>query len=77
MLLSMQEGSCGNWKTKMKNIDNMNIDDLYNMDEVTILFGSDPLTGHYKGEAEAEPENEDFSKDYDILNVSIDEYMNN
>lgn len=47
------------------------------MDEVTILFGSDPLTGHYKGEAEPEPENEDVSKDYDILNVSIDEYMNN
>ena len=55
----------------------MNIDELYNMDEVTILFGSDPLPGHYKGEPEAEPENEDFSKDYDILNVSIDEYMNN
>ena len=74
MLLSMQEGSCGNYKTKMTNID---IDKMYNMDEVTILFGSDPLTGHYKGEAEPEPENEDVSKDYDILNVSIDEYMNN
>ena len=42
MLLSMQEGSCGNWKTKMTN---MNIDELYNMNEVTVLFDTDPLTG--------------------------------
>ena len=24
---------------------NMNIDELYNMDEVTVLFDTDPLTG--------------------------------
>ena len=45
----MQEGSCGNWKTKMT----MNIDELYNMDEVTVLFDTDPLTGE---QAEAEQE---------------------
>ena len=50
ILLSMQEGSCGNWKTKMTN---MNIDELYNMDEVTVLFDTDPLTGE---QAEAEQE---------------------
>ena len=32
---------------------NMNIDELYNMDEVTVLFDTDPLTG-----AQAAPEQE-------------------
>ena len=49
MLLSMQGSSCGNWKTKMT----MNIDELYNMDEVTVLFDTDPLTGE---QTEAEQE---------------------
>ena len=50
MLLSMQGSSCGNWKTKMTNI---TIDELYNMDEVTVLFDTDPLTGE---QTEAEQE---------------------
>ena len=50
MLLSMQGSSCGNWETKMTNI---TIDELYNMDEVTVLFDTDPLTGE-----QADPEQE-------------------
>ena len=44
MLLSMQEGSCANWKTKMTN---MNINDIFSQDNVTMLIDTDPLTGDH------------------------------
>tara|TARA_R100000482_G_scaffold114464_1_gene57284 strand:- start:459 stop:701 length:243 start_codon:yes stop_codon:yes gene_type:complete len=46
ILLSMQEGSCGNLKTKM-NIDEMNINDIFNQDNATMLINTDPLTGEH------------------------------